>query len=189
MRSVYAVLLLAAAFAAGYLAGNRSTPASRIRATSPAPSGGWSAYPQASSEASSLPAAAASRQAWAEAAPAAGARVAQVADRVFELRTYTASEGRLDALHQRFRDHTTRIFEKHGITSIGYWVPQDPERSDHTLIYLLAHPSREAAEESWAAFRDDPEWQQVARESERDGRIVQQVESVFMDPTEYSELR
>lgn len=130
-----------------------------------------------------------SHQARAEASPAAGARVAQAEDRVFELRTYTAAEGRLDALHQRFRDHTTRIFEKHGMTNIGYWVPQDPELSDNTLIYLLAHPSREAAQESWTAFLDDPEWQQVARESERDGRIVQQVESVFMTPTEYSQLR
>lgn len=128
-------------------------------------------------------------QAQVVAAPATGAAAAQAEDRVFELRTYTAAESRLDALHQRFRDHTIRIFEKHGMTSIGYWVPQDPELSEHTLIYVLAHPSREAAEENWAAFLDDPEWQQVARESQRDGRIVQQVESVFMDPTDYSRLR
>lgn len=119
----------------------------------------------------------------------AGAPATQAADRVFELRTYTTFEGRLEALHQRFRDHTMRIFDKHGMTNIGYWVPQDPELADNTLIYLLAHSSREAAEQSWAAFRADPEWQQVARDSERDGRIVQQVESVFLDPTAYSQLR
>lgn len=130
-------------------------------------------------------------QAQAEAARtrAAGAPTTQAADRVFELRTYTTFEGRLEALHQRFRDHTMRIFDKHGMTNIGYWVPQDPELADNTLVYLLAHSSREAAEQSWAAFRADPEWQQVARDSERDGRIVQQVESVFLDPTAYSQLR
>src|SRR5437764_7246280 len=70
---------------------------------------------------------------------------AQGDKRVFELRTYTAPEGKLDALHARFRDHTRRIFEKHGMTSIGYWVPQDAPDSQNTLIYILAHPSRDAA--------------------------------------------
>src|SRR5262245_725860 len=109
--------------------------------------------------------------------------------RVFELRTYTAPEGKLDALHARFRDHTRRIFEKHGMTSIGYWVPQDAPDSQNTLIYVLAHPSREAAKASWAAFAADPEWQKVSAESQKDGRIVSKVVSVFMDPTDYSAIK
>jgi len=109
--------------------------------------------------------------------------------RVYELRTYTAPEGKLDALKARFRDHTIRIFKKHGIESIGYWVPQDGDRSKNTLIYIVAHPSREAATKNWAAFVADPEWKKVAAESEANGKIVTKVESVFMDPTEFSQLK
>jgi NIPSNAP protein len=109
--------------------------------------------------------------------------------RVYELRTYTAPEGKLDALKARFRDHTIRIFKKHGIESIGYWVPQDGDRSKNTLIYIVAHPSREAATKNWAAFAADPEWKKVAAESEANGKIVTKVESVFMDPTEFSKLK
>lgn len=108
-------------------------------------------------------------------------------NQVFELRTYTTHPGRLDALNARFRDHTTRIFEKHGMKNVGYWVPQDAkDHSDSTLIYIISHPSRDAAAKNWQAFRDDPEWSRVAEESQRDGRIVANVESVFMDPTNYS---
>jgi hypothetical protein len=114
---------------------------------------------------------------------------AQGDKRVFELRTYTAPEGKLGALHARFRDHTRRIFEKHGMTSIGYWVPQDAPDSQNTLIYVLAHPSREAAKANWAAFAADPEWQKVSTESQKDGRIVSKVVSVFMDPTDYSAIK
>ncbi len=109
--------------------------------------------------------------------------------RVYELRTYTAPEGKLEALKARFRDHTIRIFKKHDIESIGYWVPQDPERSKNTLIYLVAHPSREAATKNWAAFAADPEWKKVAAESEANGKIVTKIESVFMTPTEFSLLK
>ena len=108
---------------------------------------------------------------------------------VFELRTYTAHPGRLDALHARFRDHTTRIFEKHGITNIGYFSPQDSPLSDNTLIYLLAHDSRDAGEASWKAFRADPEWTSAAEESQRDGRIVEKVERVWMNATDYSKMK
>ena len=108
-------------------------------------------------------------------------------NQVFELRTYTTHPGRLDALNARFRDHTTRIFEKHGMKNVGYWVPQDAkDHSDSTLIYIISHPSRDAAAKNWQAFRDDPEWSRVAEESQRDGRIVANVESVFMDPTNSS---
>ena len=109
--------------------------------------------------------------------------------RVFELRTYTCYDGKLDALKARFRDHTIRIFKKHGIESVGYFVPQDGERSNNTLIYILAHPSRGAATKNWADFVADPEWKRVAAESEANGKIVQKIDSVFMEPTEFSQLK
>jgi hypothetical protein len=108
---------------------------------------------------------------------------------IFEQRTYTTHPGRLDALVRRFRDHTTRLFEKHGMVNIGYWVPSDPPLSEHTLIYILAYPSREAREESWAAFRADQEWVEAAAASQVDGEIVMGVESVLMDPTDFSAIR
>jgi hypothetical protein len=115
--------------------------------------------------------------------------VALAENRVYELRTYTAADGKLEALKARFRDHTIAIFKKHGIESIGYWVPQDGDRSKNTLIYLLAHPSREAATKDWAEFQADPEWKKVAAESEANGKLVLKIESVFMDPTEFSKLK
>lgn len=116
----------------------------------------------------------------------AAAAATPPADQVFELRTYTSPEGKLPALHARFRDHTMRIFERHGMTNVGYWVPQD---SSNTLVYIISHPSREAATANWAAFRADPEWRQVSAASEADGRIVSGVKSVFLDPTDYSPIR
>lgn len=109
--------------------------------------------------------------------------------KIYELRTYTCEPGKLDALKARFRDHTVRIFNKHGMESVGYWVPEDPERSSNTLIYILAHPSREAADKNWKEFADDPEWKKVQAESEANGKIVQKVERVWMDPTEFSKLK
>jgi hypothetical protein len=109
--------------------------------------------------------------------------------RVFELRTYTCNEGKLDALNARFRDHTIQIFKKHGMTSIGYWVPQDGPDHNNKLIYIISHASREAAKANWDAFRADPEWQKVQKESEANGKIVAKVESVYMDPTDYSHLK
>ncbi|MDE3160239.1 MAG: NIPSNAP family protein [Acidobacteriota bacterium] len=109
--------------------------------------------------------------------------------KIYELRTYTCEPGKLDALKARFRDHTVRIFNKHGMESIGYWVPEDTERSSNTLIYILAHPSREAADKNWKEFADDPEWKKVQAESEANGKIVQKVERVWMDPTEFSKLK
>jgi len=108
--------------------------------------------------------------------------------RVYELRTYTCYDGKLEALKARFRDDTIRIFKKHGIESVGYWVPQD-ERSKNTLIYIVVHPSKEAADQNWKAFADDPEWKKVAADSEANGKIVQKVERVFMEPTEFSKLK
>ncbi|MBI1874693.1 MAG: NIPSNAP family protein [Acidobacteria bacterium] len=114
---------------------------------------------------------------------------AQMGGRVFELRTYTASEGKLDALHARFRDHTLRIFQKHGMTNVGYWSPQDAPLAQNTLIYILAHSSREAAKKSWDAFRQDPDWQKAQKESEVNGRLTTKVESVFMNATDYSPMK
>ena len=118
-----------------------------------------------------------------------GALRAQGGNRVFEIRTYTTPEGKLGALNTRFRDHTRRIFDKHGMTSIGYWVPQDAPLHDNTLIYILAHPSRDAAKKNWAEFSADPEWKKVSEESQRDGRIVTKVDSVFVDATDYSGIK
>ena len=114
---------------------------------------------------------------------------AQADKRVFEIRTYTAHEGKLDALHARFRDHTVRIFKKHWMTSVGYFKPQDAPLSQNTLIYILAHPSREAAKKNWAEFQADPEWKKVAAESQVNGQIVSKVESVFADPADYSPMK
>ena len=114
---------------------------------------------------------------------------AQAANRVFELRTYTAPEGKLSDLHKRFRDHTLRIFEKHGMTNVGYWQPQDEPRASNTLIYIISHKSREAAAASWKAFGSDPEWQKVAKESQVNGRITEKIESVFMNATDYSPMK
>jgi hypothetical protein len=117
------------------------------------------------------------------------ATVKAQSQRIFELRTYTTLDGKLDALHARFRQHTTRIFEKHGMTNIGYFRPMDPPLRDNTLVYLLAFPSRDAAKRSWDAFRTDPEWMRAREESERGGKIVAKVESVFLEPADYSRLK
>jgi hypothetical protein len=110
-------------------------------------------------------------------------------NRVFELRTYTCNEGKLEALKTRFRDHTIEIFKRHGMESIGYWIPQDPEKSKTTLIYIIAHTSREQAAKNWKEFGADPEWKKVAADSEVNGKIVAKVESVYMDPADFSQIK
>ena len=87
--------------------------------------------------------------------------------RVFEMRTYDANPGKMKALQVRFRDHTTQLFAKHGMTIIGFWNPVDPKEAEEKLIYILAYPSREAAEKSWDAFRVDPVWQEAKAASEK----------------------
>jgi hypothetical protein len=109
--------------------------------------------------------------------------------RVFEIRTYTAEPGKLPELLKRFREHTTKLFEKHGMTNIGYWVPADEPRSQNTLIYILAHDSREAAKQSWKEFQADPDWIKVKEASEANGKIVTKTESVFADPTDFSSIK
>jgi hypothetical protein len=115
---------------------------------------------------------------------------AAAANRVFELRTYTAPPGKLDALNTRFRDHTVRIFKRHGMESIGYWTPQDSPLKENTLIYIIAHPSREAAAAAWKAFQADPEWQKARAESQKDGSLTAKPpESMFLDPVDYSPIK
>jgi hypothetical protein len=109
--------------------------------------------------------------------------------RVFELRTYTAPPGKIEALLVRFRDHTLKLFEKHRMTLIGFWSPADAERAKRQLVYLLAFPSREAATKSWADFQADPEWKALKETSEKDGELVEKIESVFLRPTNYSPLK
>ena len=117
------------------------------------------------------------------------ATVHAAGNRVFEMRTYTAAPGKFDALNARFRDHTLKLFEKHGMKNIGYWVPQDAPLKDNTIIYVLAHESREAAAKSWKAFGADPDWVKAKGDSEKDGRLAAKAESVFLDPTDYSPVK
>jgi hypothetical protein len=114
---------------------------------------------------------------------------AQAGKHVYELRTYTAPEGKLGDLNARFKNHTLRIFEKHGMKNVLYMTPQDAPDSQNTLIYVLEHASREAAKKSWDAFRADPDWQKVSKETQVNGPIVSKVVSVFADPTDYSPMK
>ena len=107
-------------------------------------------------------------------------------ERVYELRTYYCLPGRLEALHKRFKDHTLNLFEKHGMKNEMYWTPTDPKQKDHVLIYVVSHDSMEAAKKSWDDFRSDPVWIAARDASEKDGKIVEKVDSVYMTATEFS---
>ena len=113
----------------------------------------------------------------------------QAQGKVYELRKYYALEGRADAMHARFRDHTMKLFEKHGMTNIGYWVPAEPKEGDAALIYIVAHANRAQADANWKAFASDPDWQAVQKASEADGKIVAKVEREYLNPTDYSQLK
>jgi len=113
----------------------------------------------------------------------------KVDTRVFELRTYYAAPGKSEALHARFRDHTCKLFEKHHMTIIGFWNPTDAQQTERKLIYLLAFPSKEAAAKCWKDFGADPEWKAVKEASERNGKLVERIESVYLNPTDYSPLK
>ena len=106
--------------------------------------------------------------------------------RVFELRTYTSHENRLGDVVARFKNHTTRLFEKHGITNIGYWIPTD---QPNTLIYIISHSSREQAKKNWESFQKDPEWIAAREASMLNGPIVLKTQSVFMESTEFSPIK
>jgi len=110
----------------------------------------------------------------------------QTSTAVYELRVYHTFEGKLDDLLRRFRDHTMQLFEKHGIRNVAYWTPVDEPLKGRTLFYILAHPSREAATANWNAFRNDPEWQDVQKKSEANGKLVERVDSTFLTLTDFS---
>ena len=115
------------------------------------------------------------------------AQSSDAGDRVYELRTYTTLPGRLPALNKRFADHTIRLFARHGIKSVAYWIPTDDARKDNTLIYILSHDSQEAADKNWKEFQADPEWIKAREASEADGKILAKPpERVFMKMTDYS---
>ena len=114
---------------------------------------------------------------------------AQDMDKVFELRIYTATPGNLDNLHARFRDHTTRIFGNHGMKVVGYWTPTSEEESENTLVYMLEHASQDAADASWRAFGQDPEWDRVAEASNANGQILAGIERKYMEATDYSPMK
>ena len=112
--------------------------------------------------------------------------------RVFEMRTYHAAPGKLEDLQARFRNHTLKLFEKHGMTNIGYWVPVDEKTGQptgNTLVYILAFPSLEARAKAWDSFRGDPAWVSVRNESEKNGKLLEKIDSVFFKPTDYSMIK
>ena len=114
---------------------------------------------------------------------------AQDTGKVFELRIYKSTPGNLDNLNARFRDHTMALFEKHGMENIGYWTPTSEEEREDTLVYIIAHDSREAADASWSAFGQDPEWQEVAAASNANGQILAGIERKFMVATDFSPMQ
>jgi hypothetical protein len=110
---------------------------------------------------------------------------AEAADtRCYEMRLYYAAPGKLDALNSRFRDHTCKLFEKHGMVNIGYWLPMT--NTENKLVYLLGYPSREAREKSWKEFSADPDWQSAYKASEKDGKLVTKADSIFLAATDFS---
>ncbi len=109
--------------------------------------------------------------------------------RVYELRTYHCAPGKLNDLLTRFHDHTMAIFERHGMHNVAYFTPTDEPQKSNTLIYIISHASREQADENWKAFNSDPEWQRVRAASEANGKIVEKVDRVFMEPTEFSPIK
>ena len=109
--------------------------------------------------------------------------------KLYELRIYTSTPGNLDNLNARFRDHTLRIFEKHGMENIGYWTPTSEEERDNTLVYIIAHDDQEAADASWGAFIQDLEWAEVAEASNANGQILGGIERKFMVATDFSPMQ
>lgn len=117
---------------------------------------------------------------------AATATAAEPDTRLFEVRVYYAAEGKLDALNARFRDHTLKLFAKHGITSLGYFVPV--KNTENKLVYFLAYPDRAARDASWKAFQADPDWKSAQKASEANGKLITKVEIAFLSATDYSYL-
>lgn len=121
---------------------------------------------------------------------AGSTRTAQAASsRVYELRVYHTYPGKLDILLTRFRDHTMTIFERHDMKNVVYWTPMDEPEKGKTLYYIISHPSRDAAKANWAAFRNDPEWKKVQAASEANGKLVEKVDSTYLEPTDFSPMK
>ena len=114
---------------------------------------------------------------------------AQDKTRFFEMREYVANPGKMDALHKRFRDHTNKLFTKHGMELVGYWVVATGDQAGQKLVFVLAYPNKEAREKSWDAFQKDPEWVKAKAESEKDGPLVAKAVSTFMTATDYSPIK
>jgi hypothetical protein len=112
-------------------------------------------------------------------------------ERFFELRIYSAAEGKMDALNARFREHTNALFAKHGIEIVGFWTTTGDagKGPKNTLYYILAYPSKEAREKSWKEFNADPDWKVAREASEKNGRLVTKVESIYLNPTDYSPIK
>ncbi len=110
-------------------------------------------------------------------------------NRLFEMRTYVANDGKFEDLHKRFREHTNKLFVKHGMELVGYWVPAEGPEADNTLVYILAYPDREAREASWKGFMADPDWQAAYKASHANGPLVKKAESKFLNPTDYSPIK
>lgn len=109
--------------------------------------------------------------------------------RIYELRTYTTNDGKLDNLHARFSNHTNHLFVKSGMTLIGYWTHASGDAADNTLVYLIAHEDADSAKASWRAFGSDPDWQKAYADSRKDGPLVKNITSQYLIPTDYSPLR
>lgn len=126
----------------------------------------------------------------ANAQPTAAPATSQAASgRVFEMRKYYALPGRLDALNARFRNHTGALFQKHGMELVGFWEPTEGPEAGKVLIYILAYPSAAAKEAAWKGFVNDPQWKKARDDSERDGKIVEKIESTMLKGTDYSAIK
>ena len=122
---------------------------------------------------------------WATAPPEnVNPRVASTV--VYELRIYHAAPGKLGELLARFRDHTVKLFDRHGLKSVAYWTPLDEPQKSNTLVYILQHPSREEAAVNWKSFQDDPEWKSVKEKSEANGKLTEKVDSTYLALTDFS---
>jgi hypothetical protein len=114
---------------------------------------------------------------------------AEAANRVFELRTYTAHPGKLEAMKARFKAHVVPMFNKHGMKVVGFWTAADAPLSENTLVYVLAHQDREAAKKNWASFQADPEKGRVWAETEKEGPINLKVVSMYLNPVDFSPIK
>jgi hypothetical protein len=113
-------------------------------------------------------------------------QTAQEGSMIFELRIYHALPGKLNDLVARFRDHTDALFAQHGMKSVAYWMPLDEPQKSNTFIYILQHPSREAAAANWKSFQADPAWVSVKEKSEANGKLVEKIDSTFMEMADFS---